>query len=118
VRTSSKIFAFLAYLLLIFGWLYIFIFRREDKLALYHAKQAFLLTVIAVGAPLVWAIFGWLISFIPFVGPIVAVALFSLVIATYIFLVATWIVGMVYALQAKPKSLPVVGGWVERLPIN
>ena len=117
MSTSSRISAFLAYLLLIFGWLYVFLLRKEDKLALFHAKQSLVLTLIAVGTPLIWGIFGWLIAFIPFIGPIVAVALFSLVIVIYIFLVASWLIGMVYALQAKSKSLLFVGSWAERLPI-
>lgn len=113
---SSRISAFLAYLLLIIGWLYIFLFCRDDKLAVYHVKQAVMLILTAVGSFVVWVVAGWIISLIPVVGFIIAVALFSLVIATFILLVVDWIIGMIYALQAKSKPLPVVGRWGERLP--
>jgi len=110
--------AFLAYLLPIVGWLYVLLFRRKDEFAVYHAKQSMMLTMTAVGAPAVWALFAWIVSWLPLAGPIISVALFALVILAYIFLAATWVIGMVYALQAKMKPVPVVGGWAERIPIG
>jgi uncharacterized membrane protein len=115
VSTSSRISAFLAYLLLVIGWLYVFLFRKNDKLAMYHTKQSMMLIIIAIGATLVWAILGWLVSLIPFVGFIIAVAFFSLILTIYIVLTIGWVVGMVNALQAKVKPVPVVGVWAERL---
>ncbi len=55
------------------------------------------------------------VALIPFVGPIIVVALFALVIAVHLLLLASWLVGMVYAWQAKFKPVPVVGGWAEQL---
>jgi uncharacterized membrane protein len=107
--------ALLAYLLLIIGWLYVFLFRKNDKLAMYHTKQSMMLVIVAIGIFLVWVILGWFVSLIPFVGFIVAVAFFSLVITVYVVLIIGWIVGMVYALQAKIKPVPVVGRWAEQL---
>ena len=115
MNTSSRISAFLAYLLLIIGWLYIFLFRRNDKLALYHTKQSIMLVMVAIGAPVSWAVLSWLIALIPLVGPPIATALFALVIASYALLLVNWVVGMVYALQSKLRPLPVVGKWAERL---
>jgi uncharacterized membrane protein len=115
VNTPNRVSASLAYLLLIIGWLYVFLFRKEDKLAMYHTKQSMMLIIVAIGASLIWAIAGWLVSLIPFVGFIVAVAIFALVITVYIVLLIGWIVGMVYALQAKIKPIPVVGRWAEQL---
>ena len=110
--------AFLAYLLPIVGWLYVLLFRRKDDFAVYHAKQSMMLTMTAVGAPTVWALFAWVFSWLPLAGPIISVALFALVILAYIFLAATWVIGMVYAFQAEMKPVPVVGGWAERIPIG
>jgi uncharacterized membrane protein len=118
VSKPKKLLAFLAYLLPIFGWLYILLFHRRDKFAVYHAKQSLGLTIVAPGALAVWAVIAWIISWLPLAGPIVAAALFSLVIATYMVLVIAWITGMVYALQAKAKPIPVVGGWAQRIPIG
>lgn len=109
--------AFLAYLLSVPGWLYVFLFHRKDELAVYHAKQSMMLTIVAVGAPAVWAIIAWLVAWVPLLGAITAAALFALVILTYILLAVAWILGMVSALRADMKPLPLVGGWAERIPI-
>ena len=110
--------AFLAYLLSILGWLYVLLFHRKDEFAAYHAKQSLGLTIIAIGVLVVWTVVAWIVSWLPLAGPIIAVALFSLVIATYIVLAMSWVTGMVYALQAKAKPIPVVGGWAQRIPIG
>ena len=110
--------AFLAYLLPIFGWLYVLLFQRKDKFAVHHAKQSVVLTIAALGTPVVWAIAAWIVAWFPLVGSVVAASLFAVVILAYIALVAIWVTGMVYALQAKMKPLPLVGGWAERIPIR
>jgi uncharacterized membrane protein len=118
VSQSNKLPAFLAYLLPVLGWLYAFMAYRQDKLVVYHTKQSMMLVITAVGAFAIWVILGWLVTFIPFAGAVVAIATFALVIALYIALLVSWIIGMVYALQAKLKPVPMVGDWAERLPID
>ena len=113
----NKTLAFLAYLLTVPGWLYVLLFHRDDKFAVFHAKQSAVLTVVAIGAPLVWLVASWIISWIPLVGFILAIAAFSLVIATYAVLIVDWIIGMVFALQLKRTPLPVVGDWARTIPI-
>lgn len=110
--------AFLAYLLPIFGWLYVLFFHRKDEFALYHAKQSMMLTMTAVGTPAAWVVVAWIVSWFPLAGPIISAALFALVILIYIFLAVDWVIGMVYASQARMQPIPVVGGWAERIPIG
>lgn len=110
--------AFLAYLLPIVGSLYVFLFHRQDEFAAYHAKQSIALTVTAVVAPAAWAVVAWGVSWLSLVGPIIAAALFALVILTYVVLVVTWFIGMVYVSQGKMKPVPMFGGWAERLPVR
>ena len=113
----NKTLAFLTYLLIIPGWLYVLLFRREDRFAVFHAKQSAVLTLAAIGVPLAWLVVSWIISWIPLVGFILAVASFSLVMAAYAVLIVDWVVGMVFALQLKRQPLPVIGGWVRQIPI-
>ena len=115
MKNTNKNLAFLAYLFSVLGWFYVLLIHRKDKFAVYHAKQSMMLTILAVAAPAVWAIAAWVLAWIPLAGPFVAAALFSLVIGIYVFLGAAWILGMLYALQAKTKPLPIVGAWTERL---
>jgi uncharacterized membrane protein len=118
VSKPQRTLAFLAYLLSILGWLYVLLFQRKNELAVYHARQSLGLTLVAIGAFVAWALGAWILSWIPLVGPLVAAAAFSLVLLTYLFLGVAWIMGMVYALQAEAKPLPLVGRWVERIPID
>ncbi len=111
----SKYFAFFAYLLSIVGVLGILIFRRKDEFAIYHAKQSLGIALIATGIFVAWVVFGWIISWIPYVGFIFAMALFSLVIAAYLVLFVCWIMGMRYTLEEKMQPVPIVGGIIIRL---
>jgi uncharacterized membrane protein len=117
VSKQSRTLAFLAYLLSILGWLYVLLFQRKDKLALYHAKQSLLLTLVVVGSVAVWLLASWVLSWVPLVGPLLAAALFSQVILIGIFVIALWILGMVSALQTRTRPLPIVGKWAERISI-
>lgn len=116
METTNRIPAFLAYFLLIVGCLYVFIFQRQDEFAMYHAKQSLLIMLTALVTPVVWAIATWLISWLPF-GFVLAVALFTLVIATYIYLAVLWLVGIIYVSQTKTKPLPIIGDWAKWIPI-
>ena len=113
---SNRVLALLSYLLSVLGSLCVLFFWRQDKLAVYHAKQSLVLVLAAVGSLAVWFVGTWVISWIPLVGPLLAAAMFSQVILIWAFLAVIWVVGMVYALQARRRSLPVVGKWAERLP--
>jgi uncharacterized membrane protein len=95
----------------------VLLFQREDKLAVYHAKQSLVLALVAIGTLVGWFLGTWVISWIPLVGPLLAAAMFSQVILIWIFLAVTWIMGMVYALQAKKKALPLIGKWANQLPV-
>jgi uncharacterized membrane protein len=116
VSRPSRILAFLAYLLSVLGWLYVLLFRRDDKLAVYHAKQSLVLTLAVVGSVVVWLLGTWVLAWVPLVGPLLAAALFSQVILLCIFVVAVCVVGMINALQTETRPLPIVGKWAERMP--
>jgi uncharacterized membrane protein len=117
VETTNRFPAFLAYFLLIFGCLYVFIFQRKDEFAVYHAKQSLLIMLTALVIPIVWVAATWLLSWLPF-GFLFGMALFSLVIATYIFLVAIWLLGMLHVSQIQTKPMPIIGNWAKWIPIH
>jgi uncharacterized membrane protein len=115
MNTSARIPAFLAYLLLPVGWLYVFLFGRRDPAAVFHCKQSIALVAFVLAVTASWVAVGWLLAWIPF-GFVLSVALFAIVIAAYLFAVVVWLVGMANALRARRTPLPIVGGWGERLP--
>ena len=110
----KNIFAVCAYVLSIIGAVFVLIFRRNDAFAAYHAKQSLGIAVAAIVAFVVWAVGGWVISWIPYIGFIVAVACFALVIAAYITLAICSIVGIKYAWQGKQQPVPIIGEKILR----
>lgn len=108
MSATSRSLALVAYLLSLPGALAVLLLRRGDRLAVYHARQSLMITAAAVAAPLLWAAGAWLLAWVPMLGPMVAVVLFNLVLATYAWLAAAWVAGIVYALRGQCKGLPVL----------
>ena len=104
ISDESKMFAFLAYLLSIIGFLIVIIAKKDDGYAMYHAKQSLILFIIYMVG---WTIF----IFIPFIGWFVLLPIWWI-----LFLVLT-IIGIVNAFKGKEKPLPVIGAWGEKLRI-
>ena len=114
--SKQRVLAFLAYLLGVLGGLYVLLFERKDRLAVYHAKQSLVLTLVAIGSLVIWLLGSWVVSWIPLAGPLIAAAVFSQVILIGVFVVVAWVMGMIYALQSRMQPLPLVGRWAERIP--
>jgi uncharacterized membrane protein len=102
VSGESKLFAFLAYLLGIIGFVIVLLARKDDKFAMYHAKQSLVLCIAAVIIYIVGL-------FIPIIGWFVILPLGYLLIAIL------WIFGVVRALTGTEKPLPLIGKYGEKL---
>jgi uncharacterized membrane protein len=111
----SRYIAFLAYLLSVVGAVFVLLFRRNDRFAVFHAKQSLGLVLLAVMVIIIWAVAGWLMSWIPYIGFIFAMATFALVIASYMTLFISWLMGIKYALEEKMQPVPVIGGLIQRI---
>jgi len=107
----------LAYLLPVLGWLYVFVFQRRNSFALYHLRQAIGLVVFLVVILVAWAVVGWLLAWIPYLG-ILSIALFALVVSAYIYGIVAWLIGIFNALSDRESPLPLFGRWASRLPIK
>jgi uncharacterized membrane protein len=116
MKTLSKILAFLAYLLLVPGWLIVLIFFRKDEHAKFHAKQSLVLNVFVFLLLAFWFVVAWLLMSIPIMGPIMTWFAFAIVIAFYIFALIAWISGMINSFQPKTKPLALIGTWAAQLP--
>ena len=115
MNTNSRLAAFLAYIPVI-GWLYVYLLQRKDQTAVFHLRQSVGLFLFLVGIFVVWAVVAWLIALIPYMA-VFSVALFTIVIAFYLFGVVALVTGMRNALRDKSTPLPLFGQWASRLPI-
>ncbi len=98
---ESKIFAFLAYLLGIIGFVIVLLAKKEDKFAMYHAKQSLVLCIAAVIVYIAGV-------FIPIIGWFIILPL------GYLLITILWIFGMVRALTGVEKPLPLIGKYGEK----
>ena len=108
--------AFLAYIPMI-GWLYVFLFQRQNALAMFHLRQGIGLFLFLVGTLLIWAAVAWIIAWIPYAA-VLGITLFAIVIVAYLYGFVAWIMGMNNALRNRLVKLPLFGEWANRLPIK
>lgn len=115
MTTSQRFSAFVAYLLPVVGWLYVGLFQRKSRLAVFHTRQAICLVLFLIASFLGWAIVAYVLALIPY-AVVLSAALFTLVIVVVIVAVVIWIIGMVNALRGRIAYLPLIGRWALRLP--
>lgn len=103
---ESKVWAFLAYLLSIIGFVLVLLLKKSDRFAMYHAKQSLVLFIASI---LVGAV-GAALLIIPFIGVLASAVL-------RIIIVVLWIIGIINALTGKEKPLPLIGGFADKIKL-
>ena len=117
MSSPSRFPAIVAYLIPVIGWLYVFFFQRKNTLAMYHLRQSIGLFLFLVAVIVGWAVIAWVLAWIPYMGAL-SVALFTIVIAAYLFGIGAWVLGLINALSKRTVPLPGFGQWASRLPIR
>jgi len=102
-RDESKVWAFLAYLLGIIGFVLVLLVKKHDKFAMYHAKQSLVLFILGVVINIA--------GMVPFVGWFVILPIGG------IFVLVLWIIGMVNAAMGHKKPLPIIGKYGEKIKL-
>ena len=115
MSNASPVSAFIAYIPII-GWLYVYFLQRKNAFAVFHLRQSVGLILFLIGIFVVWAVVAYLLALIPYMA-VISVALFTIVMAFYMFGIVALIMGMVNALKNKATPLPFFGQWANRLPI-
>jgi hypothetical protein len=116
LQQLSRVPAVIAYLPVV-GWAYVLIWQRKNLLAVYHLRQSIGLVLFLLAITGGWIVVAWLIAWIPYAF-VVGIALFTLVIASYLFGVVAFCLGITHALNARLAPLPLFGRWANRLPIG
>jgi uncharacterized membrane protein len=80
--------------------------KKDNKFALYHAKQGLVLFIADI---IVWVV-AFILMFIPFIGWLIGAIL-------WILLLVLFIIGIVNAATGKYKALPIIGGIAEKWKI-
>lgn len=116
MSSLSRLPAVLAYLPLI-GWLYVYLYQRNNMLAVYHLRQSIGLFLFLLATVVGWAVIAWVLAWLPYMGA-VGISLFAIVIAAYLYGAVAWIMGVLNALTNRLVPLPWFGRWANRLPIR
>jgi len=102
--SESKLFAVLGVFLLIIGYIVVMLTRKNDKYAMFYAKQGLVLFIAAVIA----SVAAWAVGWIPFIGRVVSGAL-------WIIIVVLWIIGIIYVLSGDEKEIPIIGEFAKKI---
>ena len=103
---EGRMFAALAYVLPVIGGIIGLIADGDNSLTRTHARQSIGTAIALIITFFAWAAVGYVVSLIPIAGPIVAIALFSLVIAMAAFLAANWVFSFIIALRGEERTIP------------
>jgi len=103
---NSKLFAFLAVLLSIIGFIIALITKRDDKYVMFYAKQSLVLFIACV---IVWAIQG-ITDWIPVLGMLIKIVL-------NVIIVFLWIFQIIYSLSGEEKETPIIGEYARGIKL-
>ena len=101
MKEDSKIWAFVAYLLSLIGFILIYVLKKDDDFAMYHAKQSLVLFIFS-------AFIGIIGTILPFIGWIV-------ILTGNVLIIALWVQGIVLALTGQKKPLWLIGTYAEKM---
>lgn len=97
------------------------VIRRRQRAVRYKDRWSWFTILVAalVAVALVYGsylVLKWLAPlFLPLAGQLLLMSGFSLVMAAAIALVIAWLTGMINALRARSKPVPIFGRWGDRL---
>jgi uncharacterized membrane protein len=101
---DGKIYAFLGVFLTVIGFLIVLLTKKDNKYAMFYAKQGLILFIVYV----VIAISVAILTIVPFIGGVVSMIL-------WIVFVILWLIGLIYALSGEMKDIPFVGEYARKL---
>jgi uncharacterized membrane protein len=113
MESSERFSAFITYLPVI-GWIYVLLLNRRDPLPMFHVRQSIGLFIFLAASFAAWIAVIWLLSLIPF-GFMIGIALFTIVITTFVFGIVAWMAGIIYALQGRMVILPLFGNMANSI---
>ena len=102
-QDDSKLFAFLAVLLSIVGFIIALLAKKDDKYVMFYAKQSLVLFLTGIAAKILT-----ILLIVTIVG-IVAVPV------VWIVYIVIWIIALVNSVSGKQKQTPIVGKYAKSI---
>jgi len=103
---DSKLFAFLAILLSIIGFLIALFAKKNNKYVMFYAKQSLVLFIAWV---VLWGL-SFILLFIPVIGSFIHWII-------YLGMIILWVIGLIYSLSGEMKEIPILGQFAKKINI-
>ncbi len=97
---EKKLFAFLATLLSVVGFIIALIAKKDDEYVMFYAKQSLMIFILYIISSVFFVL--------PFIGEFVGWVF-------YILTAVLWIISFVYALSGEMKQVPLVGEYADKI---
>jgi uncharacterized membrane protein len=107
--SDSKLFAFLGVLLTVIGFIIVYLTKKDDKYAMFYAKQGLALFLVAV----VLQVISWIVNMALFAGFFLAI-IFNIV---WVLWLIAWVFGMVFAFSGQMKDVPIIGSIAKMINV-
>ena len=102
---DSKLFAFLAVLLSVLGFIIALLVKKDDKYVMFYAKQSLILFLAGIA-----------VKILTFLMAITIVGLIAVPILWVIYAVLV-IIALVYSISGKEKEVPIIGKYARIIKI-
>ena len=114
-NNTERTFAVLAYVLPLIGGLIGLAKNRDNPLTRNHSQQTIAAVLTMFISMVSWIVSGYLIGLIPYVGPVVSVSLFSLVLVIFLVLAIYWLIGLFHAIRGQETKFSIANRLANRL---
>ncbi|MDP1695387.1 MAG: hypothetical protein Q8L29_00535 [archaeon] len=101
---DSKLFAFLAVLLTIIGFVIAYALKKDNEYVMYYGKQGLILFIASL---IVWV---FVETIVPFIGLVLSPIL-------WVAWVILWVIGIIYSLSGEMKPIPVIGQFADKIKL-
>ncbi len=109
---DGKIWAFLAMFLGIIGFIVVLLAKKDNKYAMFYAKQSLVLFIVGFGGGIVLSVLGMILGAIPILGFLITGLIAA---AFWIFMLVMWVMGWISALSGQEKYLPLIGEYAKKI---
>jgi uncharacterized membrane protein len=112
---NERILCLIAYIFSLPGVILVRFAGKKSSFCLHHARRSAELFIFLLFLFVNWYVITYILSLIPYAGFLLAIALFGIIVAAWIFCLALCVMGIVKALQGKTVVFPFITSFVNKI---
>jgi len=111
---NEKILCLIAYILSFPGAIFVRFTGKKNKFCLHHARRSAELFLFLLFLLVGWYIITYILMIIPYAGFPIAMALFGIIVAAWLYCMVMCVMGIVKALQGKIVIFPFITSFMNK----